>query len=375
MVINQFGKTGNNLQRCSMLSQHEQARYSRQTILPEIGMDGQEKLCAAKVLVIGAGGLGCPVLQYLVAAGVGEIGIADGDTVSISNLQRQVLYTGQEIGQRKVDIAERKLSALNPHVKINTYPTFIDSNNALDIIRGYDIVVDSSDNFATRYLVNDACVMLNKPMVSGAIYKFEGQVSVFNYKDGPTYRCIFPEPPAAGESPNCADIGVVATLPGIIGTIQANEVIKIITGVGEVLAGKLLVIDTLNMESHTFHFKLNGPNKNITELKVIAEVCEVPVKMISYEELQRMMGSEDIQLVDVREKEEHAAGSIGGVNIPLSQIENSHQLLNKEIPVVLYCASGVRSGKAALQLIGQGFKNVISLENGVRHLGPAVTLR
>jgi len=317
------------------------------------------------VLVIGAGGLGCPVLQYLVAAGVGEIGIADGDTVDISNLQRQVLYTEQEIGQQKVAVAAKKLSALNPHVKIKTFPLFIDDINALDLIRDYDIVVDGSDNFATRYLVNDACVMLNKPMVSGAIYKFEGQVSVFNYNNGPTYRCIFPEPPGADESPNCADIGVIASLPGIIGTIQANEVIKIITGIGEVLSGKLLVINTLNMDTHIFHFKLNEDNKKITQLKAMQQMCDLPVTLVDYDELRKMMQTNNnVQLVDVREQAEHAAGNIGGVNIPLSQIDEIFRLLDKANPVVVYCASGVRSNQFANKLLQIGFRHLVLQENG-----------
>ena len=284
-----------------MLSKDEQSRYNKQIILPEIKLEGQEKLRSAKVLVIGAGGLGCPVLQYLAAAGVGTLGIVDGDKVEISNLQRQVLYTADNIGQSKAIVAERKLRALNPHINTHTYPVFIDSKNALELMRTYDIIVDGSDNFATRYLINDACIILDKPMVSGAIYKFEGQVSVFNYNNGPTYRCIFPEPPNADESPNCAEIGVIASLPGIIGTIQANEVIKIITGIGEVLSGKLLVIDTLTMNTHIFHFKLNEANKNIRLLKDTLQNCELPVISIQYDELQELMKEDtNIQLVDVR---------------------------------------------------------------------------
>jgi molybdopterin/thiamine biosynthesis adenylyltransferase/rhodanese-related sulfurtransferase len=352
-----------------MLSQQEKSRYNKQIILPEIKMEGQEKLCAAKVLVIGAGGLGCPVLQYLTAAGVGTIGIVDGDTIDISNLQRQVLYTESEIGQKKVSVAEQKLKALNPNVRINTYPVFINSNNALSIIAGYDIVVDGSDNFATRYLINDACVILGKPLVSGAIYKFEGQVSVLNYNDGPTYRCIFPEPPGESESPNCADIGVIATLPGIIGTIQANEVIKMITGIGNVLSGKLLIIDTLTMESRTFNFKLNKANKNIKQLQDLPEYCEVVAGVIEYDELQRMMQQNtSISLVDVREIEEHEIGNIGGINIPLSQFERGYKVLDPANFIVLYCASGVRSNNAAKQLIRKGFKQVLNLKNGINHI-------
>ena len=349
-----------------MLSPQEHARYSKQIILPEFKTEGQEKLRAAKVLVIGAGGLGCPVLQYLTAAGIGTIGIADGDTIDISNLQRQVLYTGQEIGQRKADVAVKKLKALNPHVHFNIYPVFIDTSNALEILKGYDIIVDGSDNFATRYLVNDACTILDKPMVSGAIYKFEGQVSVFNYNGGPTYRCIFPEPPGAGESPNCADIGVIATLPGIIGTIQANEVIKIITGIGEVLSGKLLVMDTLTMSTRIFNFKLNEANKQIKRLQYLPEYCKVDTGAIQYDELQKMMQQYPaLQLVDVRETEEHASGNIGGVNIPLSQFESGYHALDPGHTIVVYCASGARSNKAANLLIGKGFKQVFNLKNGI----------
>ncbi len=357
-----------------MLSEHEQSRYSKQIILPEIGNEGQLKLKQAKVLVIGAGGLGCPVLQYLTAAGVGEIGVADGDVISISNLQRQVLYTEQEIGQGKAETAAKKLTLLNPYVKINVHPFFIDSDNAIDLISGYDIIVDGSDNFATRYLVNDASVMLDKPMVSGAIYKFEGQVSVFNYKNGPTYRCIFPEPPGADESPNCADIGVIAVLPGIIGSIQANEVIKIITGIGDVLSGKLLVIDTLSIHTHTFHFKLIEANKRITQLPAVSLNCDVVVRSIYYGQLQQMLADDKgIQLVDVREPEEHEAGNIGGTNIPLSTIDSSYHLLNPGDTIILYCASGTRSSRFGKLLMEHGFKNVFSLSGGIRQHSGAQT--
>jgi molybdopterin/thiamine biosynthesis adenylyltransferase/rhodanese-related sulfurtransferase len=353
----------------AMLSPEENSRYAKQIILPEFKAEGQEKLRAAKVLVIGAGGLGCPVLQYLAAAGVGTIGIADGDTVSVSNLQRQVLYTEEEIGESKTKVAARKLNALNPHVRLELYPVFIDSENALEILRYYDVIVDGSDNFATRYLINDACVILNKPLVSGAIYKFEGQVAVLNYKDGPTYRCLFPEPPADGESPNCADIGVIATLPGIIGAIQANEVIKIITGIGEVLSGKLLVMDTLTMQTHTFIFKLNKANKKITKLTQSLRPCEVVIDAIEYADLAKMIQEDvTIQLVDVREQEEHAIANIGGINISLSRFDAHADILNRDHQVVLYCASGVRSNKAAKILLQKGFLKVSNLKGGMGHL-------
>lgn len=352
----------------SMLSPQENARYSKQIILPEIGVTGQEKLKAAKVLVIGAGGLGCPILQYLAAAGVGTIGVADGDTIQISNLQRQVLYTQDEIGQSKSLTAINKLKALNPHVAFLLYQTFIDEENALRILKDYDVIVDGSDNFATRYLVNDACVILSKPLVFGAIYKFEGQVSVFNYNNGPTYRCIFPDQPGADESPNCADIGVIATLPGIIGSIQANEVIKIITGAGEVLSGKLLVIDTLTMHTHIFSFKTNEANKNIDHLTSTKVACEpVPVG-INYSRLKEMEQSGTVQLVDVREIEEHDIENIGGINIPLSVLNESTHLLNTSDYIVLYCSSGTRSIHAAKQLIQKGFSRVFNLNGGMNSI-------
>ena len=353
-----------------MLSPNEQARYSKQIILPEMGMGGQEKLAGAKVLVIGAGGLGCPILQYLAAAGVGTIGIADGDVIEISNLQRQVLYTEQEVGQSKAAVAEKKLNALNPNSTVFVHNVRIEAGNALDILRNYDIIVDGSDNFPTRYLVNDACIILDKPMVSGAIYKFEGQVSVFNYMGGPTYRCIFPEPPGADESPNCADIGVIATLPGIIGTIQANEVIKMITGIGEVLSGKLLVIDALTMSSHSFTFKLVEANKNITALKDTYQHCELPVRSVTYDEMLKMVQQEKgIKLVDVREPEEHYISNIGGQNIPLSTFDAQYTLLDPADTIILYCASGARSSEFAKRLTAKGFTKVLNLKNGINALG------
>lgn len=352
-----------------MLSTEEQSRYARQIMLPEFGSLGQEKLKAARVLVIGAGGLGCPILQYLTAAGVGTIGIADGDTLSLSNLQRQVLYSAGETGLPKARLAAEKMKVLNPHVTFVVHPVFINADNVLDIIREFDIVVDGSDNFATRYLVNDACVILDKPMVSGAIYKYEGQVSVFNYAGGPTYRCIFPEPPAAGESPNCADIGVIATLPGIIGTIQANEVIKLITGLGEVLSGKLLVMNTLTMDTRLFTFKLNPANKEISELKDMPEYCTTAPATIDYDTLQQ--SGTEVTLIDVREPAEHTARNIGGINIPLSQLAAHMHTLQRDRTIVLYCATGVRSSKAALTLMENGFGKVMSLKNGMSGI-PAI---
>lgn len=330
-------------------------------------MGGQAKLKAASVLVVGAGGLGCPVLQYLAAAGVGTLGVADGDVVDISNLQRQVLYTTNDIGKSKAEVAAQKIKSLNSDISITIIPEYLDSNNALDIVNGYDIVVDGSDNFDTRYLVNDACVISGKVMVSGAIYKYEGQVSVFNYNGGPTYRCLFPEQPGVGESPNCADIGVIATLPGIIGTIQANEVIKIVTDIGSVLSGRLLVLDTLSMETSYFSFKLNPENLLIEKLPEVRPVaCNIDTEMITYSDLRELVSTDkQVQLVDVRELEEHNNYNIGGNNIPMSELDCRYDELDKNTLVVLYCASGVRSGKSAELLRAKGFVQVLQLKGGV----------
>ncbi|OIR01293.1 putative adenylyltransferase/sulfurtransferase MoeZ [mine drainage metagenome] len=326
------------------------------------------KLKTAKVLIIGAGGLGCPVLQYLAAAGVGHIGVVDHDKVEASNLQRQILYTITDIGKYKATVAKEKASTLNPFIRIEAYVTNVTSENVLSLIEPYDIVVDGSDNFATRYLLNDVCVIMNKPLVFGSIFKFEGQVSVFNYQDGPTYRCIFPEIPAPDEMSNCAVIGVVATLPGIIGTLQANEVIKIIIGIGEVLSGRLLVINALNMQTQYFDFEALDKNKSIDHLSIYKYVCDSKASSISLEELQELLQTEKVQLVDVREPEEHAAFNIGGINIPLSQIASDNRLFDSDHTIVFYCASGIRSKKAVELLTNSDVKNILSLQDGVRHL-------
>jgi adenylyltransferase/sulfurtransferase len=349
-----------------MLTDAEKNRYSKQIILPEIGAEGQLQLKQAKVLVIGAGGLGCPILQYLTVAGVGTIGIADGDVIQLSNLQRQVLYSEREIGLQKAEVALKKLQSLNPNVQFNLHPVFVDSSNVLDILKEYDVIVDGSDNFDTRYLVNDACVMLNKPMVFGAIYRFEGHVSVFNYMGGPTYRCIFPDTPGEGESPNCADIGVVATLPGIVGTIQANEVIKIITGIGEVLSGRLMVIDTLTMNMHSFSFKLNEANKEISVLPGSNLNCKTSYVDVNYDQFRVLAENQaEVQIVDVREFEEHQIANIGGINIPLSNFDADLNKIGKNATVLLYCSSGVRSRHAAKKLIEKGYLKVYNLQNGI----------
>ena len=352
-----------------MLTQAEKNRYSRQTILPEIGIDGQLKLKAARVLIIGAGGLGCPVLQYLAAAGVGTIGIADYDKVEASNLQRQVLYTNADIGKYKAAVAKEKATTLNPFVIVETHITHVTKENVLPLIAPYDIVVDGSDNFATRYLLNDACIIMHKALVFGSIFKFEGQVSVFNYQDGPTYRCLFPEQPAPDEMPNCAVIGVVATLPGIVGTLQANEVIKMIIGIGEVLSGRLLVINALTMQTQCFGFNAIEENTKIDHLGTYIYDCEPAASSINLEELKQLLQTGKIQLVDVREPEEHIVFNIGGINIPLSQVATDNRLLKSDhTTIVFYCASGVRSKKAVELFSDSNVKKILSLQGGIKHL-------
>jgi len=348
-----------------MLSAAETTRYSRQIMLPEIGVAGQEKLKAAKVLVVGAGGLGCPVLQYLAAAGVGTIGIADGDRVEITNLQRQVLYTEAETGLYKAEAARQKIQSLNPHCDVKRHITFTGAHNISTLIAPYDIIVDGTDNFSSRYLLSDACVIHGKPLVSGAVFKFEGQVSVFNYNHGPTYRCLFPQPPADDDMPGCSDTGVMASLPGIVGTIQACEVIKIITGTGDVLSGRLLVIDALTMQTHIFHFSADDRNRDLRTLSAINHSCNTGV---SYGALQQELAAgKDVLLIDVRDAEEHADFNIGGCNIPLTALE-AISIPVKEHSIVVYCASGVRSAKAMQILHSKGFHNVRSLTGGIRHL-------
>ena len=345
------------------MNNDELKRYNRHIILPEIGIEGQQKLKAAKVLVIGAGGLGCPVLLYLTAAGVGEIGIVDEDIVDESNLQRQILYSVSDIRKHKVDAAIENLSSQNPYVRFTGFKERLSSANALKIIANYDIVVDGSDNFPTRYLVNDSCVMLNKPLVFGSVFKFEGQVSVFNYNNGPTYRCLYPQAPVPGEVPDCSEIGVIGVLPGMIGLLQANEVIKIIAGLGEVLSGKMLQFNALNMNFETFAFELNPENKKITELVDYQQFCGISVLEISPEELKlRTERHDKFQLIDVREESEYNNQNWGGRLIPLGQLsENLHRISTK-IPVIVHCQSGMRSKKAAEILISNGFNEVYSVK-------------
>lgn len=359
-------------------SNEELERYSRHLILPEFNIEGQRKLKNAKVLIIGAGGLGCPMLLYLTAAGVGTIGIVDFDVVDKSNLQRQVLFTVDDIGKSKASTAANRLSKLNPEINLNIFDKKLTSENALEIIKEYDLVADGTDNFPTRYLVNDACVLLKKPNVHGAIFRFEGQVSVFNYQysdgsSGPQYRDIFPSPPPPGLAPNCAEGGVLGVLPGIIGSIQANEIIKVLAGIGDPLVGKLFILDTLTFETRTLKIRKNPNLPTITALIDYEEFCGVSetnnkeVPEMTVEKLKEMIdsGESDYQLIDVREPYEYEIGNLGGLLIPLGDIENRLDEISSSGKTIFHCRSGVRSQKAIVKLQKLGFKNLYNLKGGV----------
>ena len=336
----------------------ERKRYSRQIILPEMGISGQEKLKAAKVLVIGAGGLGCPVLQYLTAAGVGTIGVVDDDTVDITNLHRQILYCADDIGKGKAETAVQKLSAMNPFVNLIAIPVRLDESNAAQIISGYDFVIDGSDNFPTRYLVNDVCVELDKSLVFGSILRFEGQVSVFNYKGGPTYRCLFPE---AEEGDNCEVAGVIGILPGIIGTYMANEAIKIICEIGNILSGKLLVLNALGNTNNVFIFNRSPefPVISIEKSPLISKtIPETKIKEMFFYDLENRLESKsgDLYLIDVRENYEFEEDFIGGENIPLSELPENIAHFPMDKTIVFYCTTGKRSRIAATLLAKSEFQ-------------------
>jgi len=360
------------------LSKEDLARYSRHLLLSEIGQKGQEKLKESKVLVIGAGGLGCPILQYLTAAGVGQIGVIDMDILEESNLQRQILYTVKDIGTNKALAAQKRLLELNPLIEVVAYPYALDTTNALELFELYDFVVDGTDNFATRYLVNDACVITEKPLIYGSIFKFEGQVAVFNYQNGPSYRCLFPNPPAPGEVPNCSEVGVLGVLPGVIGAMQANEVLKIILGLGTVLSGKLLVYNALNAESLILNIEAN--RTVITETKALkskfkelnyeafcglektTEIAEISPKVLA-ENLGKYT------LVDVRETWEQPRYEVlEGIDIPLPRLMLWKDKIPKDKPVVVLCAKGIRSKIAIEQLQSQfGYTNLINLTGGIKN--------
>lgn len=369
-------------------SPEELARYSRHIILPEFNIEGQKKLKQSKVLVVGTGGLGAPLLLYLTAAGVGTIGLVDFDVVDDSNLQRQVLFTRDDLGVPKVIAAKKRLEALNPFIKIIAHQTALTSDNALDIIRDYDVVADGTDNFPTRYLVNDACVLLGKVNVYASIYRFEGQATVFNYKNkagelGPNYRDLFPTPPPPGLVPSCAEGGVLGVLPGILGSIQANEVIKVLSGVGEPLNGRLFLFDAATFETRTLKIKrrkdnpLNGENPSQTGLIDYQQFCgfekpsdqeeKLPVKSINVQQLHALIDQNaNIQIVDVREAYEYEIANIHGELMPKSEVTSHLQKISKDKQVIVHCRSGKRSADV-IELLQEkyGFDNLYNLEGGI----------
>lgn len=368
------------------LTNDEVKRYSRHLIMPEVGVEGQLKLKAGSVLCIGAGGLGSPAALYLAAAGVGRIGIVDFDVVDFSNLQRQVIHGTPDVGRSKLASAKDRLLALNPLIQIDTYETAISSKNALDLFKPYDVILDGTDNFPTRYLVNDACVLLGKPNTYGSIFRFEGQASVFATKNGPCYRCLYPEPPPPGLVPSCAEGGVLGVLPGVIGTIQATEAVKLIMGIGEPLIGRFLIYDALRMKFRELKLKKDpdcpvcGTHPTVTALIDYEQFCGVAPASepamsaqesheteIDVNELKRKIDAkDDFYLLDVREPNEFKIGRIpGSTLIPLGEVPQRFQEIPKDTEIVVHCKMGGRSAKAAAFLRQQGFKTVKNLKGGI----------
>lgn len=364
-----------------VLSKEEIQRYSRHLVLPEFGLEGQRKLKASRVLIVGAGGLGSPAGLYLAAAGIGTIGLADFDVVDLSNLQRQIIHTTSDVGRSKLQSAKESLLALNPHVNVKLHEGRLTSANAMDILRGYDIVVDGTDNFPTRYLVSDAAVLLGKPYVYGSIFRFDGQVSVFDATAGPCYRCLYPAPPPPGMVPSCAEGGVLGVLPGIIGSMQALEAIKLITAIGQPLIGRLLLFDALQMTARTLTLQkdlrclLCGPAPTITELIDYEEFCgggssspqhATSSSDITAEELKsRLDNGEKLFLLDVREPHEHDIANLGGYLIPLNQLPTRLGELDPSSEIIVHCKLGGRSAKAAEILLEHGFTRVRNLAGGI----------
>lgn len=343
----------------TQLSSAEKEYYDRHLILDNVGLTGQEQLKSSKVLVIGAGGLGCPVLQYLAAAGVGTIGILDGDVVSVSNLHRQILYTIKDVGKSKAETAAKRLRELNPYITINIENEYLTTYNALRLFEQYDIIIDGTDNFQTRYLANDAAVITNKPLVFGSIFKFEGQVSVFNYKNGPTYRCLYPHPPKPHAVPNCSQIGVLGVLPGVIGTYMANEVLKIILGLNGILSGKLMLFNAESIGTQI----LNITKSEASQVEVLLENYDVfcginPVtdlESMSIEDINSL--NESVFYLDVKTEAEHLTEVIPSVNIPLQKLSQDYKSLPNNRTIVVFCKSGIRSQQAILTLKELGLTN------------------
>ena len=363
------------------LSRDELLRYSRHLILPDVELDGQRRIKAARVLLVGAGGLGSPAALYLAAAGVGTLGLVDFDIVDVTNLQRQVLHGTSTIGRSKLESARERIADLNPHVQVETHETRLTSANALEILGDYDVIVDGTDNFATRYLTNDACVMLGKPNVYGSIFRFEGQSSVFSTPDGPCYRCLFPEPPPPGMVPSCAEGGVLGVLPGIVGTIQATETLKLILGIGDSLAGRLLLIDALGMRFHTVHVSRDPAcpacgTREITQLIDYDAYCGTPGGSVAHENgdvpeltprelAARLASGPPVELIDVREPYEWEIARLPGARlVPLGTVPGALASIDTTRDVVVYCRSGVRSAAAAQQFAAAGFR-VWNLAGGI----------
>lgn len=363
------------------LSKEEILRYGRHLIIPEVGMNGQRKLKTASVLLIGAGGLGSPLALYLAAAGVGKIGIVDFDTVDVSNLQRQVIHSTTDVGKPKLDSARESIRRINPNVEIETYPVRLTSKNALDILKSYDVVVDGTDNFPTRYLVNDACVLLDKPNVYGSIFRFDGQITVFDAQRGPCYRCLYPSPPPQGLVPSCAEGGVLGVLPGIVGTLQALEVIKLIIGQGDPLIGRLVLFDALKFSFREFELKKNpdcpvcGTSPTIHSLIDYEQFCgiepssnngENQTDQITPEELKKKFDrGDDFYLLDVRDTNEYEIANLGGVLIPLRDLQERVSEIDPLKEIVVHCKSGVRSSIAVKFLKNSGFTKVKNLIGGI----------
>ena len=364
------------------LTKEEVLRYSRHLIMPEVGMEGQLKLKKAKVLLVGSGGLGAPLGLYLAAAGVGRLGIVDFDVVDFTNLQRQVTFGTSDVGRKKLEAARERLSNLNPDIQIDTYETRLTSDNALDILRDYDIVADGTDNFPTRYLVNDACVLLGKPNVYGSIFRFEGQASIFGYHGGPCYRCLYPEPPPPGLVPSCAEGGVLGVLPGIIGCIQAMETLKLILGSGDTLVGRLLLFDALRMRFRELKLRKNpdcpvcGEHRTITKLIDYAEFCGIrgeemetkplDIPEITPKELKTSLDrGDDIYILDVREPHEYQICNLHGHLIPLGDLPKRVSELDSSREIVAHCRSGKRSADAVQFLTKAGFRKIWNLKGGI----------
>ncbi|MGI8650900.1 MAG: molybdopterin-synthase adenylyltransferase MoeB [Rubrobacter sp.] len=365
------------------LTNEEIGRYSRHLIMPEVALDGQKKLKAAKVLTIGAGGLGAPLAMYLAAAGVGTIGIVDFDVVDESNLQRQIIHGTSDVGKPKMQSATETIKNINPNVEVIGYEEPLTSDNALDIFADYDIVVDGTDNFPTRYLVNDACVLLGKPNVYGSIFRFDGQASVFWAEEGPCYRCLYPEPPPPGLVPSCAEGGVLGILPGIVGIIQATETVKLILGEGNPLIGRLLLYDALGMSFREMKLRKDpncpvcGENPTVTELIDYEEFCGVPqaarqeaeqnagVREMTVTELDAKLKNGGIKVIDVREPHEYDVANIGAELIPLNELPDHLDELDRDEPIAVHCRSGARSAQAVKMMQDAGFKDVKNVKGGI----------